>query len=348
MHAAFFIGTEQPTPWERDNAIEEYYSHLISDVMTSSASQFNELTADPDIQGSTDNGMLTIPNIRAAIKQIMNAVDEEYLNGVKTVYIVHPPDQEVQATRTISTLPAAGTAGQTKLVSVENPEGTKVFPLETYSMDFHHKPFESTGWITIMFNPEKPVVEVLVPTNMPASIYAPLYGFEDTTGVERSVMKAIRKRLSVKGIEVDQCSHEPNGEATFPDFEVKIGNQLWTIEITRVLEGIADGRVIRMGSYAQSRMTIAASQASSIGEGQVNDAVAYAVSAKSGKAAECKPDSKYCLVLVNPAILNIGHEQYDWSRHDLSSFDAVVLVQIRPGPTAESTNIKGNLIPEDV
>ena len=346
LHAAFFVDADNPTQGEQFRAINEYYEHIMSDILTSETSQFGKLAADPEIEGSTDNGRLTLPNVRAAVKQVINVVDEEYLAGVKTVYVVHPPELEAHATRMMSTLPAAGTYGHMKFISVENAGTTKVFPVETFPMASHRSLFESTGWITILFNPERPVVQILVPAEEQAVIFAPLYGFGDTKSLEQTTMKTVTVRLTENSVSVSEVAHEPNGGTTFPDFEAIIAGEEWSIEVTRVLEGIANGRVIRMGSPQQTRMTVSASQASPIGENELHDAVAYSITQKSAKSTECKPGNKFCLALVNVADLNISSVQYDWNKHDLSSFDAVVLLQIRPGPITEATNVKGTLIPK--
>lgn len=103
-----------------------------------------------------------------------------------------------------------------------------------------------------------------------------------------------------------------------------------------------------MGSPQQTRMTVSASQAPPISDKELERAVTYAIGQKSTKAVECRPGSKYCLALVNVADLNFSRDKYDWNRHDLSPFDAVVLLQIRPGPIAEVTSIIGSLIPESM
>ena len=346
LHASFFVGVDQPTASEQFRAIDDYYEHIMGDILTSDTSQFGQLSADPTIEGSTDNGQLTLPNVRAAIRQVIDAVDEEYLGGVKTVYVVHPATLESDATSMMSALPAAGTSGHIKLISVENLGAAKVFPIETFPMRLHRPPFNSTGWITILFNPDRPVVQILVPAEEQATIFAPLYGFGDTRKLEQQTIETITARLAESKVSVERVVQEPNGDTTFPDFEATIDGEGWSIEVTRVLEGIADGRVIRMGGSQQTRMTISASQAPPIGDNELDRAVAYAVAEKSSKATECRLGDKYCLALVNAADLNIARDQYDWNKHDLSSFHSVVLLQIRPGPIAEVTNIQGNLIPE--
>ena len=345
LRAAFFIGAKQTTQWERSRAVDEYYAHLMSDMMASAASQFSEQAADPGIKGSTDSGPLTLPNVRAAIKQIITAVDEVYLNGVTTIYVVHHPSMQMNATQMMSTLTAAGTSGHIKLISVEHAGTTTVLPVETYPMQFHGAPFDSTGWMVIMFNPDRPVVQIFVPAEEQAANFVPLYGLEDTTTVEQSAIKVICTRLTENMVSVNGLTYEPNGATSFPDFEATIAGEEWSIEVTRVLEGITDERVIRIGNPMQTHMTISASQASPIRQTELDDAVAYSIMRKSAKSMECKPGNKFCLVLINVADLNIGRDQYDWGQHDLSSFDAVVLLQIRPGPIAEATNIRGSIIP---
>lgn len=346
LHAAFFMKQGRPTEMEQSQAIDDYYEHIMSDILTSNTSQFGQLRADPTIEGSSDDGRLTLPNVRAAIRQVINEVDEEYLGGVKKVYVVHPTSLESDATRMMAALPAEGTSGHIKLISADKLGETKVFLVETFPMKMHRPPFNSTGWIAILFNPDRPVVQILVPAEEQAAVLAPLYGFGDTRTLEQQTMTTISSRLAESTIPVEEVIQEPNGDTTFPDFEATIAGEEWSIEVTRVLEGIAKGRVIGIGSPQQTCMTISASQAPPIGPTELDRAVAYAIAEKSAKATECRPGNKYCLTLVNVADLNIASDQYDWGKHDLSNFDAVVLLQIRPGPIAEVTSIKGSLLPE--
>ena len=60
----------------------------MSDIRTSDTSQFGKLSAVHTIEDTSENGRLTLRNVRATIRQVINAVDEEYLYGVKTAYVV--------------------------------------------------------------------------------------------------------------------------------------------------------------------------------------------------------------------------------------------------------------------
>ena len=345
LRCAFFLESENQSKRNGYSAIGEYYEHLMSEILTSNTSQMGQLSADPEIPGSSNHGRLTLPNIKAAIKQVINPYDQEFIDGVTKVYVVHPPPLEKDAIRTMSALPAAGLDGHTRLIGVEKDGRTRTFHIEPFVMKLHQAPFESTGWMTIPFNPERPVVEIRVPASHPTPFLDPLYGFGKTENIERDAMDAIIKQLSKGTISVTRATQEPNGETTFPDFEATIGGEEWSIEVTRVLKGIAEGRVIKVGDPRQTPMTIRASQTSPIDGQSLDNAVSCAIAEKSAKAASCKPGNKYCLVLVNVAALNIAREKYDWAKQDLSKFDAVVLLQFHPRSTVEIENLKGNLIP---
>ena len=158
-------------------------------------------------------------------------------------------------------------------------------------------------------------------------------------------MDSIASQLNTGTISVTRAIHEPNGDTTFPDFEATISGQEWSIEITRLLKGIADGRVIKVGNPQQTTMTVHASKSPPIIEQTLHEAITCAITEKSAKAAECRPGTKYCLALVNVADLNFAKEEYDWTKQDLSKFDSVLLLRFQPGPKVEIENIKGNLIP---
>lgn len=239
LHAAFFVGMDRPTGLEQFRAMEDYYEYIMSDILTSDTAQFGRLSADPTISGSAADGRLTLPNVRAAIKQVINAVDLEYLTGVKTAYVVHAPSLEADAKVMMRALPAAGTSGNVNLISVENAGATNVFPIETFPMRLQRPPFNSTGWIAILFNPDRPVVQILVPAEEQAIISAPLYGFGDTKTLEQQTMAMITSQLDGSMVSVEGVMQEPNGDTTFPDFEATIGGEQWSIEVTRLLEGIA-------------------------------------------------------------------------------------------------------------
>ncbi len=345
LHCAFFLDPEHQFIWNGHSAIDEYYEHRISEILTSITSQLDHLSADPEIPGSASNGKLALPNVKAAIKQVINSNEEEFLDGVRKVYIVHPPSLQEDAIGMMSTLPAAGINSSTRLISLVNEGTTKVFPIETFCMKLHRAPFESTGWMTILFDPERPVVQILVPAGQPAAILAPLYGLGNTVNTERLAMDAITSRLNTGTSSVTRAIHEPNRDTTFPDFEATISGQEWSIEVTRPLKGIANGRVIKVGDPRQTAMTIHASKTSPINEQTLHEAITCAITEKSEKAAECKPGTKYCLALVNVADLNIAKEEYDWTKQDLSKFDAVLLLRFQPGRKVKIENIKGNLIP---
>ena len=345
LHCAFFLHSENQSTWHRHSAAGEYYEHLMSEILTGNTSQLRHLSADPEIPGSASNGKLALPNVKAAIKQIINSVEEEFLDGVTNVYVIHPPSLQENAIRTMSSLPAAGLDSSTKLISVRRVGKPLVFPIETFSMKLHRAPFESTGWMTILFNPDRPVVKIPVPVSQPTAFLAPLYGFGNTEDIERRAMDAIASQLDTGAISVTRSIHEPNGDTTFPDFEVTIRGQDWSIEVSRLLKGVADGRVIKVGNPRQTAMTINASKTPPIIEQTLHEAITCAITEKSAKAAECRPGTKYCLALVNVVDLNIAKEEYDWTKQDLSKFDFVLLLRFQPGPKIEIENIKGNLIP---
>ena len=170
LHCAFFLDPENRSFWNGHSAINEFYEHRMSEILTSNKSQLGHLSADPDIPGSASNGKLVLPNVKAAIKQVINSIEAEFLDGVRNVYVVHPPSLEEDAIRMMSTLPVAGLDSSTRLISAGNEGTTKVFPIETFCMKLHRAPFESTGWMAILFNPERPMVQILVAAGQPTAI----------------------------------------------------------------------------------------------------------------------------------------------------------------------------------
>ena len=344
LHCAFFLDPEHQSISDRHSAIGEYYEHLMSEILSGNTSQLGHLSADPEIPGSAGNGKLALPNVKAAIKQIIDSNEAEFLDGVRKVYVVHPPSLQEKAIHAMNSLPAADMYGSTKLISVRREKQTLVFPIETFCMKLHRSPFESTGWMTILFNPERPVVQIPVPADRPAAFLAPLYGFGNTEDIERRAMDAISLRLNAGTTSLTGRIHEPNGDTTFPDFEATIRGQEWSIEVTRLLKGVANERVIEVGNRQQTAMTVRASKSLPITQQALHEAITSAITEKSEKAVRCRPGTKYCLAMVNVVDLSIGEGEYDWTRQDLSKFDAVLLLRFQPGPRVEIENIKGNLI----
>ena len=303
---------------------------------------------EPQLQNSdAGNGTkLDLAALKEAARSIIGAVSRDYVEGVQTMYLIHPAVLRETIVQVLSKLPLAPSAysGDRRLLWVPGDKESHAFQVEPYEIELPARHVDGPGWLIVyLFNPDDPALEMRIPAPGPWTNLEPTLAFGNTSDIESAAMAIIEEDLQNKGVMID-FTPEPYGKGTFPDFEADIEGTKWTIEMTRVLDGVAEGRVFRMGGKNQESRLARVAQSPPLGSTEVEEALISALEGKAAKASQRKQGSKYCLVLVNVVAFDIGRQSTVWNGKDLSAFDAVIVIHTNatPGPTLEY--IKGELI----
>ena len=307
----------------------EYMSRLIDDRMGQGSKEFYASTVADAITPDADGKKLSIPLLKAIIAEMAEVQDSDYIEGVKKVYVIHPPQLEKELHRHLSALPvpAMFDSKSERLISVDVGQKIQYFIVEPYKMDLTRRRSTDPRWLIVhMYNPDKPALAIGVEAQGPLTFKEPTPLISDTEVAESWAMEVVQDYLRGTGVDVRCVCYEPNGPKTFPDYRARLGGAPWNFEITRVLGDILETRHILDKPRDARKMMNRAVQSLPIGEEDVVTALDRAIKGKEHKHRSDGTAPNYCLVLLNALDLDIGSQSAVWKDMDLSIFDAVVLV----------------------
>ena len=287
-----------------------------------------------------------IPLLQNMLVQIAEEMPRDYVDGARTLYVIYPPTLEVEVSQTLASLlwaPSSDPKGR-RLIRIQKDGLAHVFEVEPCRLDFPELSTENPRWLLILLsNPDTPLLAIRIPQD-PWIHLVDRLSLGNTRELGDSVRRLLTDYLCNNQVAV-KFIPEPNGPATFPDFQAEINGVVWTIEVTRVMSGIAEGRTFQTGSRDPERIIDKMARSSPVDQEVIDHALTTALADKSAKFSGSQSGSKYCLVLVDVAHLGLGNAAPIWNDKNLSAFDAVILVsEANPRPVIEF--IKGNLVHE--
>ena len=166
---------------------------------------------------------------------------------------------------------------------------------------------------------------------------------ESTDNVERRAVAAIRDEAEKNGLTIEREANEPNGHSEFPDFQLAISGQDWTVEVTRVLGNIVDKRIVTIGVKDTEAHVSRAAKAPALSREDIYKAVEKALSNKAAMVPKLAPNTRYCVVLVDTMEQLEPSDDNYWSAFDLSAFDAVAVARIEENSPTALGFVKGKI-----
>ena len=342
-YTSFFTAKGECQQGSLQHLVDELSANWVNSQFEDSTSQFPGFDASTRASSPPDGQRATAALLKEAIANILYAETVEYIKGATAVYIIHPPPLAHPVGHILRSLPLSPRPRQNppRLISVRANRCTHVFPVISHQIDL--PPYSDTepAWLVVhLHNPDMPAMAVRVPESGPWDFDDISLAFTGTTEVEFFAMETIERYAQSKGLRVVHV-HEPNGPSTFPDFEATIDGKEWTVEVTRVMEGIPNHRMIQVDGRAPHRMVKTAAQAPPISRSDEKFALTRALQDKASKPLQRPSHQNYLLVLVNACHLGIGPGFDAWAGQDLSAFDAVALVE--PGLNPRLNFVKGTI-----
>ena len=309
----------------------DYISGLINDRMGQATKEFS-------LSEIADGWKLGLPLIKAIIAEIANTEDSDYVEGVKKVYLIHPPHLENEVLRHLSALPVPATpdSASQRLTCVSLGEEMHLFVVEPYKLDLSRRRSSDPRWLIVhLYNPDKPALAIKVEAPGPLTFKEPSPLLSDTEVAEYQAMKVVQANLRDAGVDIQDLCHEPNGFKTFPDYGASLNGTAWDFEITRVLGNILENRRILDKPRDARKMMNRAVQSPPIEDEDVRIALDLAIRKKEKKRQSLGTAPKLCLILLNVLNLDIGSQSAPWKEIDLSQFCVVVLVNVDSHPNIE-------------
>ena len=316
----------------------EYMSRLIDDQMGQGTKEFHTSTIGDSIAPGADGKKLGIPMIKAMIAETAEAEERDYVAGVTKVYVIHPPQLEDEIRRHLATLPvpAISASPSERLISVAVGQDMRHFVVEPYKMDLTRRRSTDPRWLIVHpYNPDIPALAIKVEAQGPLTFRESTPLLSDTKVAENWAMGVMQDYLRNAGVDVRCVCHEPNGPKTFPDYRARLNDVPWDFEITRVLGDILENRhILDKPRDARKNIDLAV-QSPPIEDRDVGIALDHAIKSKELKRQSDGTTRNLCLVLLNALELDIGGQSSVWENRDLTSFEAVVLVNGYSQPRVE-------------
>ena len=329
---------------------ENFASHFLEfaqrtmDVrMGRSTKEFTPLSVVDAIEGDPEGKKLGIPLIKEMIVEIVRESEPEYVDGATKVYVIHPPALEGELSGHLAVLPVPAMADSAleRVMGVRVDKTVQSFVVQPYKMDLIGRHSEDPRWLIIhLYNPNMPALVVKVGEHGPWSFKEPTPLLSDTKDAESWAVWELQTYLRGEGVDIEIHS-EPNGPTTFPDFRTVVGDEIWDVEVTRVLGDLLNSRHVPEKSRDSKKVIERAAQSSQISDTDVEKALDHAIRSKARKRPSVGTGFKYGLLLMNPVGLDVGKHSPVWQGKNLSSFDAVVLISGYTHPKIEF--IKGSL-----
>ena len=288
--------------------VTKYVSRLIDDEMGQTTKEFHTSTIGDSVASGTDGKSLGIPMIKAMIADTTEGLESDYIDGVTTVYLIHPPKLQDELHRHLSALPvpAMTNPASERLISVVVGEKMRHFVVDPYKMDLPRRRSADPRWlIVILFNPEMPAMGVKVEAQGPLTFKKPTPLLSETEVAEKWAMGVLQNHLREKGICVQSVVYEPNGPKKFPDYRARLDDVPWDFEVTRVLGDILKNRRILDQPRNSKKNIDLAVQSPPISEQDIVTALDRAIKSKERKRRTNGAARNLCLVLYQPDLLPI-------------------------------------------
>ena len=328
---------------------ENFQSNIHAYVTNIIEEEMGEATKKLPISSVVDTGAidaderkLGIPLLKRLIGDVARDEDAEYVKGVSKAYVIHPPALRDELKEHLSHLPIPPMYADDseRLVSLCVGGENRSFVLAPYEMDIDSHRSNDPRWVMVLlFNSDMPPLGIKIGVPKPLNFKEPTPLLSDTEIAEKWAMGVLGDTLRDSGHSI-QYRHEPNGPNTFPDFAADINGVDWDIEVTRVMGDILQERHILNNPRNSRKMFKTAVHKPSIVPDDAREALQKAIESKK-RERSAGEDTRYGLVLLNSADLDIGEGMPAWQQTDLASFDAVVLIHGYSQPTVEF--IKGKL-----
>ena len=309
--------------------INSLTSALVDDMVEQGAKDIS------NIQWDFGGHKFDLDMVKALVAQMAEDQDNDYLEGVKKVYLIHPPGLEEAILRHLSGLlvPAIPNSQSARLISVTVGDEMRHFVVEPYKMNLPTQDSKNVHWLIVhLYNPDKPAMSIKVEDQGPWAFKEPTPLLSDTEVAEDWAMKALEAHFIQEGIAVHDVCYEPNGPSTFPDYRACLDGTTWNFEITRVLGDMLETRHILDKPRDTEKMMRRAIQSPPIQDSDIRNAVDHAIKSKERKQPVDGAPSNLCLVLIDALDLGLGSKSTFWKDIDLSAFNAVVLVDGYPQP----------------
>ena len=215
-----------------------------------------------------------------------------------------------------------------------------------YQSDLFSAEDGPTGWRLLKHSPTQPILTWYVSTNEPALHGEATLAVADTAEVEERSFAVLQEAIKRSRTPISNVISHPNGMQEFPDYKAVIGDQLWSIEITRPLGQMAQGRVIALGNEGTSLHIRNAAFQPGLAPDTIQNGLRKATEDKSQRRTHLAHNEKYCLLLVDTIGTVDPGDPMQWEYCDLDAFDSVILLQLIPDRPNRIATIKGGLRPE--
>ena len=271
---------------------------------------------------------LTVGNLMTIARQSLRENrGNEYADRATNMVVLYDPSLSSDVVQTMSSFPWANVNGYLmRAMSVDDGWRMRTMGIKSRSLQM---PMEkgSSGWVTTIYVPGEPVMEVR--TSGRPVLY--IGANNDTAAIEHGVKDILEIRTDAQ-----DWMHEPNGPQTFPDFEAKWKGELWDVEVTRPLTGIVAGRIVKRYGPSEANEWARLAKAPPIDTEQLSQAVEHGIQSKAPK----RSNRRYCLVFAE-SWAKSERVQTNYAGHNYESFDAVIRINLR---TREAQNIKGDWV----
>lgn len=145
--------------------------------------------------------------------------------------------------------------------------------------------------------------------------------------LENKVWRAFEKFTIQLGLSVADATHEPNGSSTFPDWGVSFNQQGYDVEITRLLAGLVDSRLVTLGRDRREEAGVP--EFSDIEPALDQQTVANSISASIANKTEKVRNAgtgRPCILIIVNLLFPIMEPWFSvWKDHDYSAFECVIL-----------------------
>ena len=323
-------------PQKRGSTARKYLAVAYDLIAGIEASDMSDSIASTNANGQE----LTLDFIKGQITEMISECPIEWIRGCDGVSIIHPPGKIEKLASILSKLPLTGWASAPRnTTSIQYKGEVYVLKVRLYM----NKLFPPDRLLVMLDNPSDPGAVHLVPKGQEGVIS--LSATLDTKKkMEVFAIDKLKDDLHLNyGIPLsDLCyRHEPLGKDTFPDFELKVSEQLWGVEVTRIESGMVS--YIKLGEEVKKERIRDAVQkpVTQYGVGKV---LQKAMKDKTRRRNQCSKYFRFCLLLVDIVDSVNGKEFRVWEGIDLSAFEVIALVKF----DGSVSYIKGSLVPDSI
>ena len=255
--------------------------------------------------------------------QIISQNDLDWVRGCENFLIrYHPAKREKVASILSNLLMTPHPNDYRRLLSVRYKEETLVFKVDLFVDEY----MSQDSIVISLANQKDPAVVRLEEKDRK-------YGFELSPHYGS---KEDMEHFAIRALCLDLCSnggispeglkylYEPLGNS-FPDFELRVEEEVWAVEVARVESGMVSYVEVERGLDTRGMHN---AFRNCITDNKVGETLRREISDKAEKRADCPRYSRCCLLLVDIVDSVGGSESTVWNGCDLSAFDAVVTVRL--------------------